>query len=235
MTTSPASTLILLRDHSLPSLVQQEIEVLILEGQLSPGAKLSEMHLAQRFGVSRGPVREAFRGLEEKALVRVEKNRGVYVREISLEEADQIYDVRLALEGRMGFLAAQRRTPEQAEVLERALTAVNEAATAGDADAYHAANLALHERIALSAANPKLSETYQRLVNELTLYRRRAHQGREWSMKEASEEHSKIVIAIQAGDAEAARDHLEAHVEAGRQRLYEAIRRERTDGQPSTK
>ena len=110
MTSPPTSTLTLLRDHSLPSLVQQEIEALILEGQLSPGAKLSEMHLAQRFGVSRGPVREAFRGLEEKALVRVEKNRGVYVRKISLEEAEQIYDVRLALEGRMGYLAAQRRT-----------------------------------------------------------------------------------------------------------------------------
>ncbi|MDQ1315197.1 MAG: hypothetical protein QG662_1306 [Pseudomonadota bacterium] len=231
----PSSALTLLRDHSLPSLVQKEIETLILDGQLSPGAKLSEMHLAQRFGVSRGPVREAFRGLGEKALVRVEKNRGVYVREISLAEADQIYDVRLALEGRMGFLAAQRRTPEQAEALERALTAVNEAATAGDADSYHAANLALHEGIAHCTANPKLTETYQRLVNELTLYRRRAHLGREWSMKEASEEHGRIVIAIRAGDAEAARNHLEAHVEAGRQRLHEAIRRGRADEQPSAK
>lgn len=232
---SHSSALTLLRDHSLPSVVQKEIESLILEGQLSPGAKLSEMDLAQRFGVSRGPVREAFRGLEEKALVRVEKNRGVYVREISLDEADQIYDVRLALEGRMGFLAAQRRTQEQTEALERALTVVSEAATAGDADAYHAANLALHEHIALCAANPKLSETYQRLVNELTLYRRRTHKGGEWSMKEACAEHARIVNAIRAGNAEAACNLLEAHVEAGRQRLHEAIRRVTADDQPSAK
>lgn len=231
----PTSALTLLRDHSLPSVVQKEIESLILEGQLSPGAKLSEMDLAQRFGVSRGPVREAFRGLEEKALVRVEKNRGVYVREISLDEADQIYDVRLALEGRMGFLAAQRRTQEKTEALERALTVVSEAAMAGDANSYHAANLALHEHIALCAANPKLSETYQRLVNELTLYRRRTHKGGKWSMKEACAEHARIVDAIRTGDAEAARNLLEAHVEAGRQRLHEAIRRVTADDQPGAK
>lgn len=227
MSSSITSPFTLLRDHSLPSLVQLEIENMILEGKLSPGAKLSEMHLAQRFGVSRGPIREAFRGLEEKSLVRVEKNRGVYVRDISLAEADQIYDVRLALEGRMGYLAAKRRTPEQAEGLKRTLAAVNEAASTGDIDAYHAANLALHELIALCAANLKLSETYQRLVNELTLYRRRAHRGGAWSMNEASEEHNKIVIAILEGDAEGARNHLEEHVEAGRLRLHEAVWHER--------
>ena len=84
MSSSITSPFTLLRDHSLPSLVQLEIENMILEGKLSPGAKLAEMHLAQRFGGSRGPIREAFRGLEEKSLVRVEKNRGVYVRDISL-------------------------------------------------------------------------------------------------------------------------------------------------------
>jgi DNA-binding GntR family transcriptional regulator len=228
MSLADTSPFTLLRKQSLPSLVQQEIENMILEGQLSPGAKLSEMHLAQHFGISRGPIREAFRGLEEKALVRVEKNRGVYVREISLEEADQIYEVRLALEGRMGYLAAKRRTPEQAGELQRTLAAVNEAASTGDNDAYHTANLALHELIALCAANPKLAETYQRLANELALYRRWAHRGGGWSMKEASEEHNRIVFAILEGDAEGARNHLEAHVEAGRLRLHEAILHERT-------
>jgi DNA-binding GntR family transcriptional regulator len=229
MSLADTSPFTLLRKQSLPSLVQQEIENMILEGRLSPGAKLSEMHLAQHFGISRGPIREAFRGLEEKALVRVEKNRGVYVREISLEEADQIYEVRLALEGRMGYLAAKRRTPEQAGELQRALAAVNEAASTGDSDAYHIANLALHELIALCAANPKLAETYQRLANELALYRRWAHRGGGRSMKEASEEHNRIVAAILEGDAEGARNHLEAHVEAGRLRLHEAILHERTD------
>src|SRR5438128_1775892 len=64
----------LLQSNSLPALVQQELERMILSGELSGGAKLTEVALARRLGVSRGPVREAFRGLEELGLVRLEKN-----------------------------------------------------------------------------------------------------------------------------------------------------------------
>jgi DNA-binding GntR family transcriptional regulator len=74
----------LLQAHSLTSAVQAEIERLILCGELSPGAKLTEAALAERLGVSRGPIREAFRSLEETGLVRLEKNRGVFVRSIAI-------------------------------------------------------------------------------------------------------------------------------------------------------
>jgi DNA-binding GntR family transcriptional regulator len=79
--------------------VQAEIERLILAGDLAPGAKLTEAMLADRLGVSRGPMREAFRILEEAGLVRLEKNRGVFVRSIPLQEAMEIYDLRA--DGRM--------------------------------------------------------------------------------------------------------------------------------------
>jgi len=77
---APAPSISLLQKHSLPALVQREIERMILAGELPPGGKLTEAALAQTLGVSRGPVREAFRALEESGLVRLEKNRGVYVR-----------------------------------------------------------------------------------------------------------------------------------------------------------
>ena len=80
-------TIALLQSSSLPSLVQAELERMILSGELQPGAKLTEMTLAARLGVSRGPLREAFRMLEEAGLVRTEKNRGVFVRDIPLDEA----------------------------------------------------------------------------------------------------------------------------------------------------
>ena len=92
MTVHP--TIALLQSSSLTSVVQQEIERQILAGELEPGAKLTEAALAERLGVSRGPIREAFRSLEESGLVRQEKNRGVFVRNIDLGEAMEIYDLR---------------------------------------------------------------------------------------------------------------------------------------------
>ena len=78
---SPDSQAIeLLQSHSLTTLVQREIERMILAGNLASGDKLNEAEIAIRLGVSRGPVREAFRALEEAGLVRTEKNRGVFVR-----------------------------------------------------------------------------------------------------------------------------------------------------------
>ena len=81
----------LLQTNSLPALVQREIERMILAGDLAAGAQLREAEVAAMLGVSRGPVREAFRALEESGLVRLEKNRGVFVRQIGVEEADDIF------------------------------------------------------------------------------------------------------------------------------------------------
>src|SRR5215212_5063923 len=83
-------TIALLQSSSLTNVVQQEIERAILQGEYAPGSKLIEATLAQAMGVSRGPVREAFRMLEEAGLVRNEKNRGVFVRDIPIDEAVEI-------------------------------------------------------------------------------------------------------------------------------------------------
>src|SRR6476469_6512540 len=91
-------TITLLQTSSLSSLVQVELERMILSGELAPGSKLTEVALAARLGVSRGPLREAFRMLEEAGLVRTEKNRGVFVRDIPIDEAVKIFDLRTAMD-----------------------------------------------------------------------------------------------------------------------------------------
>src|SRR5271156_5288103 len=103
-TASAPTTLQLVQSNSLPALVQAEIMQLILRGELAIGQHLNESELASRFGMSRGPIREALRALEESRLVRSEKHRGVFVREISVAEADEIYDVREALDELLGRL-----------------------------------------------------------------------------------------------------------------------------------
>src|SRR5438093_10878061 len=92
------ATIALVQSSSLPMLVQKELERMILAGEIAVGAKLNEVALAERLGVSRGPVREAFRALEESGLVHLEKNRGGFVRQTSIDEADGIYEVRATLD-----------------------------------------------------------------------------------------------------------------------------------------
>jgi DNA-binding GntR family transcriptional regulator len=99
------------QSSSLPMLVQKELERMILAGDLPAGSKLNEATVADLLGVSRGPVREAFRALEESGLVRLEKNRGVYVRQISVDEADEIYELRAVLDEFVGRRVAKLSTP----------------------------------------------------------------------------------------------------------------------------
>ena len=110
---SALSTIAMLRASSLASAVQQEIERMIFTGELGPGDKLTEAFLAERLSVSRGPVREAFRVLEEAGLLQLEKNRGVFVRQIPIEEALEIFELRAMMEAHVGATLAQNASPTQ--------------------------------------------------------------------------------------------------------------------------
>jgi DNA-binding GntR family transcriptional regulator len=103
--TAPAA-IEMLQQKSLTPLVLGELRQQIVRGELAGGSKLNEADIAARLRVSRGPVREAFRALEQSGLVRTEKNRGVFVRQLSLQEADDIYEVRAALDALIGRLTA---------------------------------------------------------------------------------------------------------------------------------
>jgi len=216
-----AHALALVRTSSLPDLVRQELERMILAGELAAGAKLTEAALAARLGVSRGPMREAFRALEEMGLVRVEKNRGVFVRRISVEEADQIYEVRAILDEWIGRRLAQTATPEQVRALQAHVERMDKAAARHDVDGYYHLNLEFHDRLVAACGNPKLVATYRRLVNELSLFR---HQtlARSETMNVSTREHREIVERIASGNPAAAAKALLDHVLAGRERMHRA-------------
>src|SRR6202142_1801402 len=126
MTPVAPTALQFVQTNSLPALVHAEIEQLILRGEFAIGQRVTETELAARFGTSRGPIREALRTLEESRLVRSEKHRGVFVREISVAEADEIYDVREALDQLIGQRVAKRATPKQLGDLEALVAAMEE-------------------------------------------------------------------------------------------------------------
>jgi DNA-binding GntR family transcriptional regulator len=104
---APGAAIEMLRSHSLTTLVLGELRRQIVGGELAGGAKLNEADIAARLRVSRGPVREAFRALEQSGLVRTEKNRGVFVRQLSLREADEIYELRAALDALITQIESQ--------------------------------------------------------------------------------------------------------------------------------
>ena len=94
---TPAENLRLYKETSLTSIVRDEIGRMIETGEMLPGAWVNEAELAQKFGVSRGPVREACRGLEQIGLLRFVVNRGAFVRQIDAKEAAELYELRSAL------------------------------------------------------------------------------------------------------------------------------------------
>jgi DNA-binding GntR family transcriptional regulator len=211
------SPLALLQKRSLASAAQEEIEKLILSGALAAGARIGEAEMALRLGVSRGPIREAFRGLEEIGLVRFEKNRGVFVRELDVVEAEQNYVVRGALEALAGRILAKRITDKEIQELRGLIRQMERAVTRRDTARYNALNLGLHQRIAEMAGNRKLLDTYNRIAKELMLFRRRS-----LDPETTVREHARIVARIAARDPDGAAAALLAHVENSRQRIIAA-------------
>jgi phosphonate utilization transcriptional regulator len=214
-----AAAIALVQSSSLPMLVQQELERSILAGDLPAGSKLNEAAIADRLGVSRGPVREAFRALEESGLVRLEKNRGVFVRQIPVEEADEIYELRAVLDEFVGRRLAQAVTPDQVRELRSRIARMEKAAATGDVDTYLATNVDFHDRMVELAGNAKLLVTYRRLVNELHLYRR-ASLAQGGALPVSTREHRDIVDKIAARQPAAAGRALFEHVMASRERMH---------------
>jgi DNA-binding GntR family transcriptional regulator len=212
------SALDIVRTRSLASLVGQEIERMILAGVLPAGERLNEQQLAARLGVSRGPVREAVRGLEKAGLVVAVRNQGSYVRQVSAEEALEIYDLRAALTGLACARLAEEATAAQMAALGALVDRMEAAWRADDAPAYYAANLDFHAALLVHGGGPRARRLYEELGNELHLFRRRALVEPE-NMRESNAEHAAILRAIAARDPQAARAAGEAHIAGGKRRF----------------
>jgi phosphonate utilization transcriptional regulator len=219
----PPSALELLRDQSLATLAQQELERRIISGEVAAGAKLNEVDVATALGISRGPVREAFRALSQAGLVRVEKNRGVFVRQVSLEEASEFYEVRAALEGLIGRLAARRIAIDEIEQLRAVVRRMHLVQKSRKADEYFVLNVEFHDLLARAARNNALLANYRGVVNQLDLYRRATISRGTENIPLSTQEHEAIVEAVAARDEARADALLTRHVLHSRERLQAAL------------
>lgn len=218
-------TLELIRSQSLTTVVRHELERRILAGEILPGAKLNEAGVAEALKVSRGPVREAFRALEQAGLVRTEKNRGVFVRSLSHFEADELYEVRAGLDALIGRLAAERCQPAQLEELRALLRGMQKAGGSRNVDEYYPLNVRFHDVLAQLTGNATLLATYRRLVNELHLYRRETLAHGPDSFPTSTHEHAAILEALERRDGARAADLLYQHAMESRERLHQTLDR----------
>ena len=209
---SAISAIELVQSKSLGALVQDALVRMILAGEIDAGAKLNEVALATKLGVSRGPVREAFRALAEAGLVRQEKNRGVFVREIQPEEAAELYELRAGLDEIAGRALASRITQAGLAELDRM---VDEMDRPQPIDKYFPLNIRFHDRIVELTGNRRLLAAYRGVINQMHLMRRRGLVAGGGMRGMSNVEHRAIVEALSRRDAEAAAEAMRRHVHAG--------------------
>lgn len=191
--------------------VRSRLEQRIITGELTPGTKIDEQQLADEFQVSRTPVREALNQLASIGLVKTRPRQGATVAVLSLKDLIDMFDVMAELEGMCARLAARRLTQAERDEIVAAYQLAAALVEAGDADAYYAANMRLHERIYAASHNPFLEGTVQRIRNRCAPYRRLQLRlsGR---LTKSNIEHDGIVTAILAGDEERADQLARAHI-----------------------
>lgn len=220
---SSPEALTLLRTQSLTTVVHEQLEHRIATGQLAPGEPLREAAIATDMGISRGPVREAFRMLEERGLVMFEKNCGVRVRQLDLGQAVQIYQVRIPLEGLIGELVTQNLTAEATAQIRRILDDMGNAVHSQDVSGYTALNFEFHDTLARYTANAALYDTYRRLVVQLKLFRSYTFRHTPETIGLSLQEHRAIFEAISAADPALASERLRQHSHDSLVRLRAAV------------
>ena len=199
----------------LVSAIAAQIVAAILSGDLRPGTRCNEVHLAQAMQTSRGPVREALRKLESQGLVIARPRRGFFVRCYSAAELTEIYEARLCLELHTTGAAVTRATDEDRAALWRAYEKIRTAATASNTQAQVIADFEFHLLIAAIAGNSRIHGLMHTLATELlagitlvgTISRNPVYN---------AETHLPVLRAFEAGDVAAARAALAEHIESGR-------------------
>lgn len=191
--------------------LRDRIEQAIISGEYPPGFRLEEPLLAQRYNVSRTPVREALMQLASAGLVEIRPRQGAIVASPTVQDILEMFEVMASLEGLCVELAARRITAEELAELEQVHERCGALAAAGDPDGYYAENRRFHEALYAASRNRFLEETTRSLRNRVAPYRRlqlrhRGRTQRSWA------EHGAILEAIRSGDGPGARAAMMAHI-----------------------
>ena len=191
--------------------VFQGVEEQIATGQLKDGTKLDEASLAERFEVSRTPVREALLQLVGSGLATQIPKRGCFVNAPSFREVIEMFEVMSELEGMCARLAARRISDEQLNDLKTANAGCEDAIRYNDSDLYYDRNVDFHECIYFACGNSFLATETRALRRRLQSFRRLQLRAR-GRMPQSLTEHIEIIDAIETGDVYKADEISRRHV-----------------------
>ncbi len=194
------------------------VRELILRGEFPAGARLGEVELAERLGVSRTPVREALGRLAVEGLVEIVPNRGARVTSWTVAELEGVFDLRAALEPRLTALAVPHAGPDDVAALDElahAMLAVGTPGPGQDLDGIVPLNRAFHERLVALADQPAMAGALASAIHA-PIVLRNFHTYDEASLRRSLAHHLEIVAAVRTGDPAWARAVMTAHIRNAR-------------------
>jgi DNA-binding GntR family transcriptional regulator len=193
--------------------VEEALRGLIVSGALGPGQHLVEASVADRLGVSRGPVREALQALHSQGWVELRQGRGAFVHEPTVAEVDEVFGVRAALESEAAALASGNVCAADLDELREISARGRQAVLDGEYDLVVATNSELHRRIAELSRNQLLGRLIASLDDRIRWYLRPVVKGRGES---SWDEHDAMIVALDAHDAARVSALMRYHTEQTR-------------------
>ncbi len=198
--------------------VAERLRQRIFAHELPPGTWIDEQKLAEQYGISRTPLREALKVLASEGLVTLKPRRGCYVTEIDAGDLDDIFPLMALLEGRCAAEATRRATRADLEGLVAIHETLEESAREGRIDAFFEANQLFHRRIQELSGNRWMLSVIQDLRKVLKLSRLHSL-SLEGRLQQSLEEHRNILAAIRGGQPAAAETAMHDHLLSGREAL----------------
>ena len=198
-------------ERSITDRVRDSIMQAIIEGRLAPGSLHSVQSLATAFGVSRTPVREALIDLSGQGVVKFERNRGVRILQTSVHDLEEIFALRILLEVPATHRAVDNGDPGLVEGLKTELKEMSAAADVGDEVTMMEHDRRFHMLINQASGNGRLA-SYVDSLRDLVLTRGVSTVGRSRDLAAIVDEHTRIIAAIEAGDATRAAARMKDHL-----------------------
>jgi DNA-binding GntR family transcriptional regulator len=202
------------RRESTPALIADQLRMGMMNGIFQPGEQLAESQLASQLAVSRGPLREAMQRLVQEGLLRGERNRGLFVAELTPEDVQDIYFAREAVEGaavRKLLADGARLAPDRLEELEEIVSEMGVASQSGQWASLADLDLEFHAQLVELAGSRRLQRMMQTLLVETRICQG-ALEGRYSRHADLADEHRELLDAIAAGAQEKALVLVSAHM-----------------------
>lgn len=215
--------------ENLTTQAYRRIREFIIEGGMDDRERLTEEFLATQLGISKSPIREALTRLETEGLLRIEPRRGAYLRKYTAKEAEDLYDLREALE--VHTIRTARITPRVVDGLRAHLRRMREHSLKNDKIPWIEEDSAFHNAIAEATGNKLLLNALENLQHQLWLFRRTTY---DLTISHALVAHEEIVNSLEGGDRGQAEELMRKHISTSCRQLVEMMAVRRSDAKDVT-